>query len=285
MIRVQRGAAPSVLDGAQSAGQDETLRAIAHIVNATPGTPPPPFEFSVYKDPEIVEALRVLFHKKCAYCEFNYAAGGPEDIEHFRPKGAVVINGKMSKPGYYWLAADWDNLLPSCIDCNRKRGKTFADDSTGMSGKANLFPVVNEMLRWRDHAAQKNEIELLLNPCVDDPEQHLEFLAKGLVRPRTIQIDANLVPSPKGQVSIEVYGLLRRDLVEQRQLKEKRVKAALERALKAIEMMRQADNPALKQDLKEHARQLLEDARSHLAPNEPFLAVARTIFKNYGLNC
>ncbi|MEF9674035.1 hypothetical protein QNM99_25505 [Pseudomonas sp. PCH446] len=41
------------------------------------------------------------------------------DVEHYRPKGAVSEDA--SHPGYWWVAMDWDNLLPSCIDCNRKR--------------------------------------------------------------------------------------------------------------------------------------------------------------------
>ncbi len=69
-----------------------------------------------------------LFFGKCAYCE-----GALElidgDVDHFRPKGAVsdqhgkpiTIDGDEFREhqGYYWLAYDWRNLLPSCKTCNQ----------------------------------------------------------------------------------------------------------------------------------------------------------------------
>jgi uncharacterized protein (TIGR02646 family) len=91
----------------------------------------------VYKDGAVKAALDAMFHGKCAYCEFMYIGGMPVDIEHFRPKGAVIVGGKMRKPGYYWLAAKWENLLPSCIDCNRKRDQELQDGTvrTGRQGQ------------------------------------------------------------------------------------------------------------------------------------------------------
>jgi uncharacterized protein (TIGR02646 family) len=273
MIRVERAPTPASLKGPKSVGGLETADAVLAYTNGKE------CEFKAYKAKDVVAALRAMFHKKCAYCEFNYAAGGPEDVEHFRPKGAVVVGGNMSKPGYYWLAATWTNLLPSCIDCNRKRTKEFADGATGISGKANIFPVANEKARWRSHTAPNKEAPLLLNPCDDDPAKHLEFIANGLVRP----VITNGRPSAKAQVSIEVYGLLRGDLVEQRRIKETRVRAALERALKAAEIAEGEANAARRASQDLLAKQLLADARTHLANEEPFLATARTIFREYGL--
>ncbi|MFB4390622.1 MULTISPECIES: hypothetical protein [unclassified Pseudomonas] len=273
MIHVPRGPAPASLTGETSKGHTETLEAIGEVMNAPNRIPTPPYDYKAYKGADVVEALRTLFYKKCAYCEFNYAAGGPEDVEHFRPKGAVVIEGKMTKPGYYWLAADWDNLLPSCMDCNRKRTKMFADKSTGMSGKANLFPVVDEATRWRHHDKPNSEQALLLDPCVDQPSQHLEFLPQGGVQSL----------SRKGETSIKVYGLLRDDLVTARERKETRVKAAIESALEITERMQVVKDPETKAWLRTLAARQLSEAKSHLEPHEPFLAVARMVFKSYGL--
>src|SRR5215468_8122036 len=77
--------------------------------------------------------LNRLFRNKCAYCE-EKLSGQPGDVEHFRPKGRVCDatfrqvfidhprwGRNIAHPGYYWLAYDWDNLLPSCADCNRFR--------------------------------------------------------------------------------------------------------------------------------------------------------------------
>ena len=46
-------------------------------------------------------------------------------MEHYRPK-ARVSTEQGDKPGYYWLAARWENLLPSCTDCNSPRKQVMA---------------------------------------------------------------------------------------------------------------------------------------------------------------
>ena len=115
--------------------------------------------FTRYKHDTVKEALEALFHGKCAYCESDYAGTQPVDIEHYRPKGEV--EGVPDHPGYWWLAAEWENLLPSCIDCNRKRRQktpkagssslaTLAEDgdfdrqATLNSGKEASFPLASE---------------------------------------------------------------------------------------------------------------------------------------------
>jgi hypothetical protein len=173
------------------------------------------YVFKVYGKPDVRDALNHLFHEKCAYCESSYRATAPVDVEHYRPKGAIVINGKKEKPGYYWLAASWDNLLPSCIDCNRARTQRFEgeeDDSEvrEVGGKENQFPLADELLRGRDPDAEAGEepARLLLNPCKDHPERHLEFLPNGLVRAKR--------RSRRGAASIKVYALRRKGLKEER---------------------------------------------------------------------
>lgn len=274
MIHVDRVPAPASLDGVDAKGVKETKAAIKAVEDGAE------FEFKAYKEDDVVAALRAMFNKKCAYCEFNYAAGGPEDVEHFRPKGGVVIDGKLTQPGYYWLGAEWSNLLPSCIDCNRKRTKEFTDGTTGVSGKANLFPVVEESRRWRSHRAKNREEPLLLNPCDDDPEQHLEFIKKGLVRPA---IDAGGVPSRKGKESIKVYGLLRKDLVVERGKKQTRVRAALQQALEFAAKAQTTSDPDMQAFLDKHAKDLMQEAQAHLDKTEPYLAAARAVFREFGL--
>lgn len=274
MIHVKRGLAPPSLNGANSLGEQEKKEAIkAHAAGEK-------IEYVVYKRKDVIKALRELFNKKCAYCEFNYAAGGPEDIEHFRPKLAVVINGKMVKPAYYWLAAEWTNLLPSCQDCNRKRTKEFPDSRVAVSGKANLFPIVDEKDRWRSHRRRNREQILLLNPCEDDPAEHLEFLDKGLVRAMR---GSNGVESAKGVASIEVYGLSRGDLVEQRAGRQVMVRAVLMRALSAAASAKRTANVQAKKEFEDLAEGLLKDARAYLGKNEPFHAAVAVVFNEFGL--
>lgn len=121
--------------------------------------------------------------KKCAYCELGIAPGQRKgDVEHYRPKGAVKRrdgtlvtihqDGQPVKhPGYYWLAYSWENLLPSCLACNRPG----TDAASGVvTGKANTFPQLNAV--WASGPDDLDQEDpALLNPWFDDPADHLEF--------------------------------------------------------------------------------------------------------------
>ena len=213
MIHVNRSRVPSPPSLA-AAGARERERAVAWYRKAA--NCEARFTFSAYKAADVVEALTALFHGKCAYCESSYAPITPVDIEHFRPKGAIAIDGpdgkaRRIKPGYYWLAAAWDNLLASCPDCNRHRTHEFPDDLvTEVRGKENKFPLRDEMWRARlpDELSREAGQRLLLHPCRDRPERHVEFTATGGIRARS--------GSRKGSTSIPVLGLGRSELNEAR---------------------------------------------------------------------
>src|SRR5262249_2349347 len=136
------------------------------------------FVFKAYKVAGVANALNALFHGKCAYCESRMATVHPSDIDHYRPKSAILIDGKQTKPGYYWLAAAWGNLLPSCIYCNRPNRHEFRHEKVTL-GKGTHFPLSNEKSRAR-RSSHKQRLEaekpLILDPCGKiDPRNHLEF--------------------------------------------------------------------------------------------------------------
>lgn len=122
----------------------------------------------------------------------------------------MVADGKLRKPGYYWLAATWSNLLPSCIDCNRARTQEFLDEDPRVAGKANKFPIADEAKRARRPGQEIHEERLLLHPCLDDPDVQLVFLDKGEVYPK---VDGAGMASPMAICSIDIYGLNRKGLV------------------------------------------------------------------------
>ena len=215
---------PGILDSLEG-GKKELDEVRAHWAQQKPGS----FEFTLYKHDEVKQKLHQLFHGKCAYCETFYSASGPVDVEHFRPKGAVA--GEPQHPGYWWLAMKWENLLPSCIDCNRKRRQKFPDDQTTLEqlwassanealqtvvlGKKNSFPIAGTRLvpESYDFLAEQPR---LLNPCDDDPSQFLEFnvkqpLSLALVVPK--DLPGGLY---RGTHSIQTYGLNRLGLVQDR---------------------------------------------------------------------
>lgn len=154
-----------------------------------------------------------VFNGKCAYCEAKVVLDQHYgDVEHYRPKGGVTDqDDKVIKvtddqghnkphPGYYWLAYDLQNLLPSCIACNRPN-----NIDGRRVGKWNRFPVVgSHALKPEDIAKEE---PLLLNPFSDDPADHLEF------DPATGRL---IGKTNRGQVTIELLNLNREGLPETR---------------------------------------------------------------------
>ena len=176
------------------------------------------FTFHVCKDSELAVALEKCFNRKCAYCESRFAHVTPKEIEHFRPKSAIDTDSKTLKPGYYWLATDWENLLVSCVDCNRARYHEVPGQDKKMKlGKQDQFPLSPGACHVRSHEdniEQEEPFRILLNPCIDKPEDHLTFDEDGLIYPRGNDSDHL---SEMGKCSIEVYALQRKGLVEERQ--------------------------------------------------------------------
>jgi uncharacterized protein (TIGR02646 family) len=210
----------------RSDGKTETDRAIEHYTVAWDSTTP--YNFKRYKEDEVKDALEQLFGGKCAYCESKFGHIAPEDIEHWRPKGAVVLaDGTLRKPSYYWLAATWTNLLPSCIDCNRRRRQEDARDPTNeQSGKENLFPVADEAHRWtrHDQAGQNGEEPLIIDPCADDPAEFLLVDAEAVMNEKQ---PAGTRANQRARASIDVFGLNRSKLVQMRHEHRSRVIALL----------------------------------------------------------
>lgn len=231
------GAVPEVL---LTKGAEELAKATAYF--GPPRQKRDAFPFAIYKHGEVKAALEKLFSGKCAYCETFYSSAQPMDVEHYRPKGAV--DGDDAHPGYWWIAMAWDNLLPSCIDCNRKRNQitprgevsqvrllenalSYSSGSTIGTGKKDSFPLADGSVRATcpDHTLS-DEKPLLLNPCHDAPEEHLEYffapenpvsfvVARSLAGGDAAMIGDNGL-SLKGATSIHVYGLNRIGLVQAR---------------------------------------------------------------------
>ncbi|AIC29521.1 HNH endonuclease protein (plasmid) [Rhizobium etli bv. mimosae str. IE4771] len=174
------------------------------------------FAFLTYKNSKLLEHLVSDFNGKCAYCESDFRAVTPSDVEHYRPKAAITTPTAKLAPGYFWLAGDYSNLLNSCPDCNRPRKHKVPGQTKGtLLGKGSQFPLSDETLRVRSHQvaiASENGVRLLLDPCHDNPEDHLEFEANGNVRARKHEG----VESAMGLHSIDVYALRRMHLVQKR---------------------------------------------------------------------
>jgi hypothetical protein len=226
MIHVTRSQipVPSILTGQKS--KKEQTDARIHYRKAANRSKE--FKFKVYQDPSVREGLEKLFRMKCAYCETKIGAGDESEIEHWRPKGAVKeIDGRRSFPAYYWLASTWENLLLSCLKCNRPRkyripGGEEDDPVWERSGKGMIFPLTEGDVRATKQGGEDSEHPLLLNPCKDKPGTYLDFVVldevdptrKALLRPKT----AAGTRFERAASSIDIYSLNRPPLLERRQL-------------------------------------------------------------------
>jgi hypothetical protein len=183
--------------------------------------------------------LRDASYRKCAWCESKPRHPYYGDIHHYRPKDRAegLRKGETHPDHYWWLAYSWDNLVFSCVFCDR--------------AKRNRFPVVGKRLEPGEPSG--GERPLLLDPYgTDDPSEHLWFEEDGTVRPI----------SDRGGITIEVLGLNRPDLVESRRQAAAQVQADLAAAPDPVPVETRA---ALTDPSVEYAglrRQLLE---RHLA--------------------
>ena len=230
-----------------------------------------------YKSPDVRSALEEAFGGKCAYCETRYTATQPVAIEHYRPKGEVTIDGKRVPPGYYWLASEWTNLLPSCTDCNSPRGQDLPDEEGfRTAGKANAFPLASEAMRATAPGEETREQRLILHPYFDYPEKHLEFIwgtdtvDDGWVKPTPGR--------PKGAATITVCALQRRGLRAARRDRLLDLIAHLESVVEAQNnVVRHPDDPDLLTQLE---RRLAEVTR-FVSEHAPYSTMCRQVVATY----
>jgi uncharacterized protein (TIGR02646 family) len=182
---------------------------------------------SLYKDNRVRVALERLFVDKCAYCETKGVAGFEWDVEHFRPKGRVAE--RADHPGYYWLAYTWTNLFLSCTFCNQRRKdkpRWDNEEEAAAAGKLDQFPVEPESSRAMAPGEDiEAEQRLLLDPCDDQPEDHISFTPKGSAIVRN--------GSTQGRTSIKVFVLNRKRLRDARAAKVREVVAHIEENVNA----------------------------------------------------
>jgi uncharacterized protein (TIGR02646 family) len=229
------------------------------------------FTFNAYKNRSVRRALNAAFHFKCAYCEAYFGATQPVAVEHYRPKSAVIgADGKLKKPGYYWLAGTWDNLLPSCTDCNSAREQEVAGEDPRTMGKANKFPLENEQARAKKPKQEKKEKRLLLHPYLDHPERHLVFDAEGGVKPAR---SAQGRESKKAVASIEVYALRRTGLATDRA----RVATIVRASVKRIGDLRILFGRTGDQLAEQMLREEIQTLKGFLADTQPYSAMAKQL--------
>ena len=146
---------------------------------------------------KFLKALRELFNGKCAYCESIIPLEiTKSEYDHFRPKsGARGLEREFSNDHYWWLTYEWNNLYYCCPNCNQYKSSWFPVEGLRSAIGTKYEDIVGQ------------EAALLIDPCVDKPEDHLTYKENGEVDFLTA----------KGKTTIEIIKLNRSDLVEARQ--------------------------------------------------------------------
>lgn len=256
--------------------------------------------YSVYSDYTIRTVLSKMFYGKCAYCESRIVTIYSGDIEHFRPKGGFHNSNTepLTKPGYYWLASDWENLLFACPFCNQTHTHKILNNGKVeevVVGKLNQFPLVKEDNRlvrgqgrifFSDNESYKEAFEreeadrLLLNPCIEDVENYFIYDDEGVISPKD---GLSQLDSQKARVSIEVYALQRIELVHAREAKIIKVKAQIRRVEQAMKNLNDSYEESEEKKIwfEGILRKEMKVLKKYMLPHREYSGLARQIIKQY----
>lgn len=203
-------------------------------------------------------ALNELFYDKCAYCESPTRGGFFHDIDHFRPKQFSGGIRQIDEHLYYgWLVYEWENLYNACPVCNRRR-----NGKDGIVGKGNFFPVDGPRAPLLASISDCRAIEkgTLIDPCYDEPSEHLVFETNGICRPKT----------DRGLLTITMLDLNRAELIRERQI----ISTSVYKALLIISKQKPATPAKTKIKNEERLIELIK-------PQSAFSGCARSCVEQY----
>lgn len=119
---------------------------------------------TVWRKPYIVQPLKTMSHCKCCYCEISLIEQSREmHVEHFHYKDKYMEEVVM-----------WDNLLPSCRQCNSNKGTTDTYS------------------------------EPMLNPTIDNPKEYL-YLNMFMIKSKDNRVNS------KGKNTVDILELNNRE--------------------------------------------------------------------------
>ncbi|CAL2088869.1 TIGR02646 family protein [Tenacibaculum sp. 190524A05c] len=170
--------------------------------------------------------LHKVFHGKCGYCETKIESPLFGTVDRYRPNNGVRDRKDYYQDLYWWLNFKWDNLIYSCKECNQYKGSYFP-----IKGSR----VLNEKEDF------KGEHRLLLNPYLDEPNDHLGYVIYG--EPYHVY-----AISDEGNQTLELLRLNRTNLIEGR-------KNAKNEIIESIELLISDSSNKL---AKNHLRNILE---------------------------
>lgn len=254
--------------------------------------------FSAYSNKEVRKQLIKMFHGKCCYCESKVTAIYSGDIEHFRPKGGYGSDHNITKPGYYWLASDWENLLFACPFCNQTYTHEIAEDgkiAEAVLGKLNQFPLLTETYRlnhtqgnlffsnpvsYRQAYELEERERLLLKPCTDDVDNYFKYVQLGLILPAE---GLSPLEEKRAITSIRVYALQRIGLVQAREEKTIQILAQIRRVEEAMQNLNRysTSSNSVKTWFEGILKKEMIILKKFKDPDQEFSGLARYIIDSY----
>jgi hypothetical protein len=185
---------------------------------------------------DLKETLKNVSHNKCWYCE-SREIRSDNAVDHFRPKNGVVECPEHE--GYWWLAFRWENYRFCCTFCN-----SYHSAGTG-GGKATNFPLRDETRRAKTPAdALEDEEPMLLDPMIAADPGMLWFDEDGRARANPVCCAPGSYPYNRVDISIGVYHLNHRDIVDQRKALCNEIRTHVEQADRHFKRYTKGDSTA-----------------------------------------
>lgn len=195
---------------------------------------------SLWGDVKIV--FMELQHYKCIFCERALAKseGAIEhDVEHYRPKNAIVAwtapstmaavphqAGAAATTGYFWLAYDTENYAAACKLCNSTRKRSF-------------FPIDGPRGSAAQDVATLDAAErpLVIFPLRENPEDLITF--RGVL---AVPVHAAGLANLRALVTIALFNLNgREELIDDRFRQIRSVFSAFELSMEGSTAAKRAD--------------------------------------------
>ena len=259
MIRIRRPS--SVPDVLQTKGKNRrrghSLSYTANPAAYNSGALKFKFDRDIYAHEDVKAALKAMQHDKCAFCESKVSHIAYGDVEHYRPKGGFCQHehDALGRPGYYWLAYEWDNLLFSCQLCNQRF-------------KKNLFPLADPAQRARNHKDPlRRESPVMVDPSKEDPAEYINFRAEV-----AYGLDGT---GGRGEQTLNALGLNRVELVEMRRDK----LTPLQILSEIVQIAADRPQDTELQEQAERAQQLLDRA---VQDSTEFAGMLRAMLADFG---
>ena len=205
--------------------------------------------------------LLALSHGKCWFSETKDYFSHYE-VEHFRPKKVARddenpgANGEaVERDGYWWLAFDYTNFRICGNVGNRKKGGWFPLKA---GSQCSTFSA----------RCEESEVPYLLDPTDPSDIDLIAFDEEGKViaRPGTSEWEQKRVEVSVKRLKLEEH----EPLTEARRMVWQKLSLEIEGFLKAKQKTAEGNNPAAKEKLKNHIRNI----RVMLKPETPLSSVA-----------